>query len=192
MWWCLASLDISLGGRGLLHASSIRRGSPPMCLTICLVPPYFPFFVQVTPGGRHKWACKYRFYSEFQSHEPEFDYLKSLEIEEKINQIKWCRKTNGSHFLITANGTYVLSACESFTTARGFNMYWFAVHHRHTQIRPLSFGRFMTRRSRRQLLSLPQDIMKHHVQDLVVTAWITEQGYLRLYVFLNYIQQDQS
>ena len=63
--------------------------------------------IQIAPNGRHKYACKYRFYSEFQSHEPEFDYLKSLEIEEKINQIKWCKKTNGSHFLITANGKCV-------------------------------------------------------------------------------------
>ena len=30
---------------------------------------------------------RYRVYAEFQSHEPEFDYLKSLDIEEKINQV---------------------------------------------------------------------------------------------------------
>ncbi|KAH8092849.1 hypothetical protein JL720_5014 [Aureococcus anophagefferens] len=28
---------------------------------------------------------------EFKSHDPEFDYLKSLEVEEKINQIRFCR-----------------------------------------------------------------------------------------------------
>ena len=33
--------------------------------------------------------AEYRFYCEFQSHEPEFDYLKSLEIEERINKIRW-------------------------------------------------------------------------------------------------------
>lgn len=32
-------------------------------------------------------AFEYRYLTEFQSHEPEFDYLKSLEIEEKINQV---------------------------------------------------------------------------------------------------------
>jgi serine/threonine-protein phosphatase 2A regulatory subunit B len=48
--------------------------------------------------------CEYRFYTEFQSHEPEFDYLKSLEINEKINKIVWCRRTNDSHFLLTSNG----------------------------------------------------------------------------------------
>ncbi|KAK2831019.1 Protein phosphatase PP2A regulatory subunit B, partial [Arthroderma sp. PD_2] len=39
----------------------------------------------------------------FQSHEPEFDYLKSLEIEEKINKIKWCRRQNASHYLLSTN-----------------------------------------------------------------------------------------
>ena len=38
--------------------------------------------------------CEYKFYTEFQSHEAEFDYLKSLEIEEKINQIEWLRRCN--------------------------------------------------------------------------------------------------
>jgi len=31
-----------------------------------------------------KAVAEYKFFAEFQSHEPEFDYLKSLEIEEKI------------------------------------------------------------------------------------------------------------
>ena len=39
-------------------------------------------------------SAEYRFYTEFQSHEPEFDYLKSLEIEEKINQIRWLKRTS--------------------------------------------------------------------------------------------------
>jgi len=46
---------------------------------------------------------QYKFYAEFQSHEPEFDYLKSLEIEEKINKIKWCRESHGSLFMLTTN-----------------------------------------------------------------------------------------
>jgi serine/threonine-protein phosphatase 2A regulatory subunit B len=33
-----------------------------------------------------KKTCEYKFHTEFQSHEPEFDYLKSLEIEEKVSQ----------------------------------------------------------------------------------------------------------
>src|SRR5437588_7713065 len=50
-----------------------------------------------------KKGCEYKFYTEFQSHEPEFDYLKSLEIEEKINKIKWCKRQNASHFLLSTN-----------------------------------------------------------------------------------------
>lgn len=50
-----------------------------------------------------KKSCEYKFHAEFQSHEPEFDYLKSLEIEEKINKIKWCKRQNSSHFLLSTN-----------------------------------------------------------------------------------------
>ncbi|KAG1438276.1 hypothetical protein G6F56_012705 [Rhizopus delemar] len=53
--------------------------------------------------NENKKGCEYRFYTEFQSHEPEFDYLKSLEIEEKINQIKWIKRQNASHFLLSTN-----------------------------------------------------------------------------------------
>ncbi|CAG8564042.1 1875_t:CDS:2 [Paraglomus occultum] len=50
-----------------------------------------------------KRGCEYKFYTEFQSHEPEFDYLKSLEIEEKINKIKWCKRQNAAQFLLSTN-----------------------------------------------------------------------------------------
>lgn len=46
---------------------------------------------------------EYKFFVEFQSHEPEFDYLKSLEIEEKINKIKWLNRQSNGHFLLTTN-----------------------------------------------------------------------------------------
>mmetsp|Transcript_5290 Transcript_5290/g.9393 ORF Transcript_5290/g.9393 Transcript_5290/m.9393 type:complete len:504 (+) Transcript_5290:229-1740(+) len=46
---------------------------------------------------------EYRFQCEFQSHEPEFDYLKSLEIEEKINRIRWCRPSNDALLLLSTN-----------------------------------------------------------------------------------------
>jgi hypothetical protein len=49
---------------------------------------------------------EYQFFVEFQSHEPEFDYLKSLEIEEKINKIKWLNRNSNGHFLLTTNGAY--------------------------------------------------------------------------------------
>ena len=55
-------------------------------------------------GSKERCGCKFKFYCEFQSHEAEFDYLKSLEIEEKINQIKWLpTHVNNSNFLLTSN-----------------------------------------------------------------------------------------
>lgn len=48
-------------------------------------------------------GVEYRYLTEFQSHEPEFDYLKSLEIEEKINKIRWCQGSNGAHMLLSTN-----------------------------------------------------------------------------------------
>ncbi|XP_026449565.1 serine/threonine protein phosphatase 2A 55 kDa regulatory subunit B beta isoform-like isoform X1 [Papaver somniferum] len=46
---------------------------------------------------------EFRYKTEFQSHEPEFDYLKSLEIEEKINKVRWCQTSNGALFLLSTN-----------------------------------------------------------------------------------------
>lgn len=46
---------------------------------------------------------EFHYKTEFQSHEPEFDYLKSLEIEEKINKIRWCQAANGALYLLSTN-----------------------------------------------------------------------------------------
>ena len=53
---------------------------------------------------RHTNALKnsryfdYRYFSEIQSHEPEFDHLKSIQLEEKINNMTFlnarCPKSN--------------------------------------------------------------------------------------------------
>jgi hypothetical protein len=63
----------------------------------------------ILPLASQKKGCEYKFHTEFQSHEPEFDYLKSLEIEEKINKIKWCRRQNAAHFLLSTNGMSEMS-----------------------------------------------------------------------------------
>lgn len=60
-----------------------------------------------TGGGQAAAPAEYKFYTEFQSHESEFDFLKSLEIEEKINKICWCLPSNGAHFLLSTNGELV-------------------------------------------------------------------------------------
>ncbi|KAL0341502.1 UNVERIFIED_CONTAM: Serine/threonine protein phosphatase 2A regulatory subunit B beta isoform [Sesamum calycinum] len=46
---------------------------------------------------------RFQYKTEFQSHEPEFDYLKSIEIEEKINKVRWCAAPNGSLFILSTN-----------------------------------------------------------------------------------------
>ncbi|KAF0992362.1 hypothetical protein HZS_7677, partial [Henneguya salminicola] len=46
---------------------------------------------------------EYNVYSTFQSHEPDFDYLKSVEIEEKINKISWLIECQYSNFIVTTN-----------------------------------------------------------------------------------------
>mmetsp|Transcript_7639 Transcript_7639/g.17169 ORF Transcript_7639/g.17169 Transcript_7639/m.17169 type:complete len:517 (-) Transcript_7639:45-1595(-) len=54
-------------------------------------------------SGR-KEPVEYRYLTEFQSHEPEFDYLKSLEIEEKINTLRWCNQgANDANFVLSTN-----------------------------------------------------------------------------------------
>ncbi|WOL20706.1 serine/threonine protein phosphatase [Canna indica] len=45
----------------------------------------------------------YRYKTEFQSHDIEFDYLKSLEIGEKINKLRWCTCLNNSLLILSMN-----------------------------------------------------------------------------------------
>ena len=56
-------------------------------------------------AGRRKGSLKaeYKFYAEFQSHEAEFDYLKSMDIEEKINKIRFLRRQSPALLLLTTN-----------------------------------------------------------------------------------------
>jgi serine/threonine-protein phosphatase 2A regulatory subunit B len=83
------------------------------------------FFLQgkYTNGNR---SSEYNVYSTFQSHEPEFDYLKSLEIEEKINQIRFLKKKNASNFIISTNDKTVklwkISERERRMAEGGYNL----------------------------------------------------------------------
>uniref|UniRef100_H2YS83 Serine/threonine-protein phosphatase 2A 55 kDa regulatory subunit B n=1 Tax=Ciona savignyi TaxID=51511 RepID=H2YS83_CIOSA len=69
-------------------------------------------------------SSEYNVYSTFQSHEPEFDYLKSLEIEEKINKIRWLSQRNQAHFLLSTNDKTVKlwKVSEREKQAVGFNL----------------------------------------------------------------------
>ncbi|XP_036591628.1 serine/threonine-protein phosphatase 2A 55 kDa regulatory subunit B delta isoform isoform X1 [Trichosurus vulpecula] len=67
---------------------------------------------------------EYNVYSTFQSHEPEFDYLKSLEIEEKINKIRWLPQQNAAHFLLSTNDKTIKlwKISERDKKAEGYNL----------------------------------------------------------------------
>jgi serine/threonine-protein phosphatase 2A regulatory subunit B len=45
----------------------------------------------------------YRYFTEFQSHEPEFDHLKSIELDEKINSLEFCNNKSSKVQMITTN-----------------------------------------------------------------------------------------
>ncbi|KAG5178658.1 protein phosphatase PP2A regulatory subunit B [Tribonema minus] len=62
-----------------------------------------PVKQKVSSSGRTRRTSDFKFFTEFQSHEAEFDYLKSLEIEEKINQVKWCRRAGRALLLLSTN-----------------------------------------------------------------------------------------
>lgn len=108
--------------RNTLKNHPVTKPLPPRISLQLLCPnnqPAFPFFLTpcdlskiLTPNRSFPQSedtpCEYKFFAEFQSHEPEFDYLKSLEIEEKINKIKWCHAYNEAHYLLTTNGACFL------------------------------------------------------------------------------------
>ncbi len=81
-----------------------------LCLSnICC----FHLCLDISTGSRQnknqpQFRSEYNVYSTFQSHEPEFDYLKSLEIEEKINKIRWLPQKNAAQFLLSTNGKLVI------------------------------------------------------------------------------------
>lgn len=55
-------------------------------------------------GSQAEVHTEFCYLTEFQSHLPEFDYLKSLEVEEKINCVRWCRShPTFPHMLLSAN-----------------------------------------------------------------------------------------
>jgi len=78
----------------------------------------------VKKGAESNRSSDYNVYSTFQSHEPEFDYLKSLEIEEKINKIRWLNRRNQSHFLLSTNDKTVKlwKVSERLKQPVGFNL----------------------------------------------------------------------
>ena len=85
---------------GDFHATGDKGGRVVIFVRADDAPPDGP---ADTPDDTPPPGIEYRFYSEFQSHDAEFDYLKSLEIEEKINQITWCKRSSPALFLLSTN-----------------------------------------------------------------------------------------
>ncbi|KAH9254136.1 hypothetical protein BASA81_007725, partial [Batrachochytrium salamandrivorans] len=57
-----------------------------------------PVLGKQKPGGVH-----FKYHAEFLSHEAEFDYVRSVAVEERISKIKWLPRTNDSLFLLSTN-----------------------------------------------------------------------------------------
>eukprot|EP00656_Telonema_subtile_P054940 TRINITY_DN8335_c0_g1_i3.p1 TRINITY_DN8335_c0_g1~~TRINITY_DN8335_c0_g1_i3.p1 ORF type:complete len:540 (-),score=152.34 TRINITY_DN8335_c0_g1_i3:219-1838(-) len=77
---------------------------------------------QKNPDPEQAAQHPYRGYCTFQSHTAEFDYLKSLEIEERINSVRWChRESADSQLLLSTNDKTIrlwkLKAANSNNTA---------------------------------------------------------------------------
>mmetsp|Transcript_12721 Transcript_12721/g.24680 ORF Transcript_12721/g.24680 Transcript_12721/m.24680 type:complete len:515 (+) Transcript_12721:456-2000(+) len=59
--------------------------------------------VVVLRSDNSKGKIHYTFHCEFQSHEPDFDYVRSIAIEERISKIKFLPQTNDCVFMLTTN-----------------------------------------------------------------------------------------
>ena len=50
----------------------------------------------------------YRYFAEVQSHEPEFDHLKSVELDEKINSLEFLNNTQQSNLKLLSTNERVI------------------------------------------------------------------------------------
>jgi len=60
--------------------------------------------VALDTNNPQKGEWDYHFFHEFQSHEPEFDCLKSLEIEETIRMLEWVSVSSVGLYILATNG----------------------------------------------------------------------------------------
>ena len=82
----------------------------------------------------------------WQSHRPEFDYLKSLDIEESINCISFFETPGRSHLLLSANGEYLF---RNFST----DIVLLILLFRSLQIKQLKYGK--SKKNQRHTPRLP-------------------------------------
>lgn len=104
-------------GRPCRHFPAGNRGTAAHCGPSALVAAFCLVTASFLPQqnkNQPQFRSEYNVYSTFQSHEPEFDYLKSLEIEEKINKIRWLPQKNAAQFLLSTNGEFCAdSSCQT-------------------------------------------------------------------------------
>ena len=68
---------------------------------------------------------KLDFQTEFQSHDPAFDYLTSQEIEEHVKVIKWLRRQYNSRMLLSTNGAHLRTPSYTHTCSlAAFSPFW--------------------------------------------------------------------
>jgi serine/threonine-protein phosphatase 2A regulatory subunit B len=54
-------------------------------------------------GLKNSKYFDYRYFTEIQSHEPEFDHLKSIELDEKVNSLEFVNHKNGALQFLSTN-----------------------------------------------------------------------------------------
>eukprot|EP00892_Ulva_mutabilis_P000993 jgi/Ulvmu1/10895/UM007_0072.1 len=57
--------------------------------------------------GRWMLPMEFHYLTEFQAHQSDFDFLKSVEIPERINSISWLQNCGSTHMLLSANDKQV-------------------------------------------------------------------------------------
>lgn len=57
-------------------------------------------------SGSKRKLGEYKHYGSFQSHEPSFDFLKSEEIDERINFVEFLSSYGMNNQILVANGKY--------------------------------------------------------------------------------------
>jgi len=63
--------------------------------------------VAVLQRDSGKSACRFKFLTEFQSHLPGFDSLRSVPIKEHINKVTWCKNATHAATLLSTNDKVV-------------------------------------------------------------------------------------
>lgn len=85
-------------------------------------------FQQNTIQKAKKTYEEFNYITEIQSHYKDFDYLKSVDIEERINSIEWLHGSNNSLLMLSTNDKTIklwklsnktIKRCEPFQNKKG-------------------------------------------------------------------------